>query len=216
MLGNVLLISFWCLFATTALGKSVVPSTVPTGKPNSISTSVVVAAAKVVKDAPEIMVMFSPEDNVQAEIVRVLGQATKTIHVQAYLLTNNAFTNALITAHKRGVVVKVLLDEKRTWEASDSDAAALKASGIPVKLETAYDNAHNKVMLIDAGLSRAVLITGSYNFTVSAQRKNAENVLFIRQAPSVVAKYLSQWQEHDKAAKPYDAKTMQPANNKQF
>ena len=208
-----LVVAVW-LFSTGVLGKSVVPSTVPTAKPSP--APVVMAATKVVKDVPEITVMFSPEDNVQAEIVRVLGQATKTIHVQAYLLTNNAFTNALIAAHKRGVAVKVLLDEKRTWEASASDAAALHAMGIPVKLETAYDNAHNKLMLVDAGLSRAVLITGSYNFTVSAQRKNAENVLFIRQAPLLMAKYFSQWQAHDKAAKPYDAKAIRPANSKIF
>ena len=208
-----LVVAVW-LVSTGVLGKSVMPSTVPTAKPNP--APVFMAAAKVVKDVPEITVMFSPEDNVQAEIVRVLGQATKTIHVQAYLLTNNAFTNALIAAHKRGVAVKVLLDEKRTFEASASDAAALQAAGIPVKLETAYDNAHNKLMLVDAGLSRAVLITGSYNFTVSAQRKNAENVLFIRQAPLLMAKYFSQWQAHDKAAKPYDAKAIRPANSKNF
>lgn len=208
-----LVVAVW-LFSTGVLGKSVVPSNVSTAKPNP--APVVMAAAKVVKDVPEITVMFSPEDNVQAEIVRVLGQATKTIHVQAYLLTNNAFTNALIAAHKRGVAVKVLLDEKRTFEASALDAAALHAVGIPVKLETAYDNAHNKLMLVDSGLSRAVLITGSYNFTVSAQRKNAENVLFIRQAPLLMAKYFSQWQAHDKAAKPYDAKAIRPANSKHF
>ena len=167
-------------------------------------------------DAPVIQAMFSPEDDVQSEIVHVLGRAKKTIHVQAYLLTNNVITNALIAAHQRGVKVRVLLDNQLAFTAAGSDVGALQASGIVVKLETAYDNAHNKVMLIDVGEPSSVLITGSYNFTVAAQRKNAENILFIRQAPNLLKQYLSNWLSHEKNAKIYTGTNPAPANKKRF
>ena len=167
-------------------------------------------------DAPVIQAMFSPEDDVQSEIVHVLGRAKKTIHVQAYLLTNNVITNALIAAHQRGVKVRVLLDNQLAFTAAGSDVGALQASGIVVKLETAYDNAHNKVMLIDVGEPSSVLITGSYNFTVAAQRKNAENILFIRQAPNLLKQYLSNWLSHEKNAKIYTGTNLAPANKKRF
>lgn len=180
------------------------------------TTASTIQSKQSMADAPVIQAMFSPEDDVQSEIVRVLGRAQKTIHVQAYLLTNNVITNALIAARKRGVVVKVLLDNQLAFDAKGSDAGTLSAAGIPVKLETAYDNAHNKVMLIDAGEPSAVLITGSYNFTVAAQRKNAENILFIRQAPNLLKQYLSNWLAHEKNAKVYTGTNLAPANKKRF
>lgn len=143
-------------------------------------------------DKPVIRVFFTPQDNVQAELVRVLNAAKKEILVQAYILTDNKISDALIAAHKRGVVVKVLLDAERSEQSSGSDAVRLKKAGNDVRLETQYDNAHNKVMIVDA----ATVITGSYNFTYSAQYKNAENVLFIKNAPQLVRRYTDNWLAH--------------------
>lgn len=164
----------------------------------------------------EVKAKFSPEQDIQGEIVKVLGQATKTVHVQAYLLTDNRISQALIDAYKRGVQVQVLLDEKRTWESSYTDAQHMQEAGIDIKLETAYTNAHNKIILVDANTPRAVLITGSYNFTVTAQRKNAENILLIRNDPQTIKLYLNQWQVHHKAAISFDSQRPPAANNKRY
>jgi phosphatidylserine/phosphatidylglycerophosphate/cardiolipin synthase-like enzyme len=45
--------------------------------------------------------------------------------------------------------------------------------------------AHNKVMIIDG----QHVITGSFNFTESAQKKNAENVLLISNDPKLAQRY---------------------------
>ncbi|MGL4768281.1 MAG: phospholipase D family protein [Formosimonas sp.] len=145
---------------------------------------------------PTIRALFSPQDNVQGEIVRQLAGAKKQILVQAYLLTDNTISDALIAAHKRGVQVKVLLDAERERSASGSDGQRLTDAGIKVRLETQYENAHNKVMIVD-GQS---LITGSYNFTYAAQYKNAENVLLIQNAPQLVRRYVDNWQMHNRTA----------------
>ena len=55
--------------------------------------------------------------------------------------------------------------------------------------ETKYQNAHNKVIVIDAATNEVVVITGSYNFTWSAQHKNAENILIVRRNPELAARY---------------------------
>ncbi|TDR31169.1 phospholipase D family protein [Hydromonas duriensis] len=154
--------------------------------------------------APNISVLFSPDDDVQQAIVRHLNSAQKQILVQAYLLTDNTITNALITAHRRKVNVRVLLDAERMQTAKGSDAVALVQAGIPVKLETAYTNAHNKIILIDPNTDNATLITGSYNFTVTASSKNAENTLFIRNAPEVMRRYVSNWLKHAQKAEAFN------------
>ena len=48
--------------------------------------------------------------------------------------------------------------------------------------------AHNKVIIID----NKTVITGSFNFTRSAQKYNAENVLIIHD-PKLAEKYTANW-----------------------
>ena len=48
--------------------------------------------------------------------------------------------------------------------------------GIPVRIDVKRAIAHNKVMVIDGKM----VITGSFNFTKSAEENNAENLLVIR------------------------------------
>ena len=47
--------------------------------------------------------------------------------------------------------------------------------GIPVWIDTRPAIAHNKILIIDG----TEVITGSFNFTDSAQNRNAENLVFI-------------------------------------
>jgi phosphatidylserine/phosphatidylglycerophosphate/cardiolipin synthase-like enzyme len=47
---------------------------------------------------------------------------------------------------------------------------------IPTFIDTAHTIAHNKIVIIDG----TRVITGSFNFTRSAEEKNAENLLIIR------------------------------------
>jgi phosphatidylserine/phosphatidylglycerophosphate/cardiolipin synthase-like enzyme len=58
--------------------------------------------------------------------------------------------------------------------------------------------AHNKVMVIDHDLT----ITGSYNFTRSAERRNAENLLVISSRP-VAAWFEENWNSRLRSARAY-------------
>ncbi|MDA4660904.1 phospholipase D-like domain-containing protein, partial [Enterobacter hormaechei] len=78
-------------------------------------------------------------------------------------------------------------------------------AGIPVWLEVRYKNAHNKVIVIDARGPHPVLVTGSFNFTQTAQRGNAENVLIVRGDADLAQRYAANWQKHVSDALPYRA-----------
>jgi phosphatidylserine/phosphatidylglycerophosphate/cardiolipin synthase-like enzyme len=47
-----------------------------------------------------------------------------------------------------------------------------------------------------------LLITGSFNFTKSAEEKNAENLLVIRDN-KLAGQYTKNWQEHDRHSEVY-------------
>lgn len=146
--------------------------------------------------------LFTPWDDAEGAIVRALGEARRSIHVQAYLLTSRSIARALQDAHVRGVAIEILADKEMVSKGDNSLVPKLAAEGIPVWLETRYANAHNKILLVDALAPHGFVITGSYNFTWSAQARNAENLLILRDNPALLRRFLENWQRHrDEAEK---------------
>jgi phosphatidylserine/phosphatidylglycerophosphate/cardiolipin synthase-like enzyme len=166
-----------------------------------------VAAAELEAEGT-LEVLFSPWDDAEGRLITTIGNARQSIHVQAYLLTSRSIAKALMQAHQRGVRVRVLTDDEMLANNEHSQIHKLAAAGIPVWLETRYANAHNKVMLIDAEGVHPAVITGSYNFTWSAQARNAENMLILRDNPALAEAYLKNWQRHRRDARPYEAALM--------
>ena len=152
-----------------------------------------------------IQAAFAPWDDVEGLIVNALDGAQREILMQAYLLTDKKIVAALLGAQRRGVEVKVLLDAARVaaMPPAQKQQSVLRDSGIAVWGETKYTNAHNKVIVIDAESADATLITGSYNFTWSAQHKNAENILILRGNPELASAYAANWERHRRDAVPY-------------
>lgn len=150
-----------------------------------------------------VQAAFAPWDNIEGLITDALDDAKKQILVQAYLLTNKKITTALIAAQRRGIDVRVLADAEQFGRVDSSKLPELARAGIPVWLETKYQNAHNKIILIDAGTAAACIITGSFNFTWTAQHRNAENILISRKNPLLAARYALNWERHRQDATPY-------------
>lgn len=148
--------------------------------------------------------VFSPWQDIEGALVAAIGAARRTIHVQAYAFTSRALARALVEAHRRGVRVQVLADREQAERMEHSRLPQLAAAGIPVALEVRYAAAHNKILLVDAEGEAPAVITGSYNFTWSAQAKNAENVLILRGQRALARTYLDNWQRHRAEAVAWD------------
>jgi phosphatidylserine/phosphatidylglycerophosphate/cardiolipin synthase-like enzyme len=149
---------------------------------------------------PSIDVYFSPRGGCTEAIVDEIGRARLTILVQAYSFTSAPIARALVEAHRRGVKVEAVLDSSQKSE-KYSSADFLLHAGIPTRLDSKHAIAHNKVMVIDGG----TVITGSFNFTKSAEQGNAENLLVIRD-PGLAARYVANWQAHAEHSEPYSGK----------
>ncbi len=156
-----------------------------------------------------VEVLFTPWDDAEGALIRELGAARQSVHVQAFLLTSRNLARALIAAHERGVRVKLLADREMVAKGDNSQVPKLHEAGIAVRLETRYASAHNKIMLIDAEGDHPVVITGSYNFTFSAQARNAENLLILRGNVALARAYLANWRRHRDEATPF-AKALLP------
>ena len=148
-----------------------------------------------------VEVAFSPNGGGAALIIRTIGEAKKTIQVQAYSFTNADIAKALLEAHKRGVNVRVVLDKSQETEKYTS-ATFLANSGVPVWIDDDFAIAHSKIMIIDG----ETVITGSFNFTKAAEERNAENVLVIRGNKELAKLYLQNWQWRWDASEAYKRK----------
>lgn len=156
-----------------------------------------------IKAAGSVQVAFTPGDNGAALIVQAIENARKQVLVQAYSFTSRSIAQALIEARRRGLDVQLVADPKQAHSSEHSLVAYVAAAGVPTFFDEAHDSAHNKVMVIDAEATNPVVITGSFNFSQAAQRKNAENLLLFRDNPQLTAAYLRNWRKHREHATPF-------------
>jgi len=149
---------------------------------------------------PPIEVYFSPRGGCTEAVVQEIDAAKTSILVQAYSFTSAPIAKALVDAHKRDVHIEVILDKSQRTE-KYSSADFVQHAGIPTYIDAEHAIAHNKVMVIDG----QTVITGSFNFTSSAEDRNAENLLVIR-SPELAATYTANWNAHLKHSEKYERK----------
>jgi phosphatidylserine/phosphatidylglycerophosphate/cardiolipin synthase-like enzyme len=135
---------------------------------------------------------FSDGDRIGDRIVAAINHSKKSIHISMYDLTEPAITAALEAAQRRGVEVRIVADERQSYE-PHSEVSYLAAHGIPVRLSRGYKGnrsiMHNKFAVFDGQLVE----TGSFNWTTSADQFNFENALFISD-PAVAARYADEFE----------------------
>jgi len=153
--------------------------------------------------AGTVEIAFTPGDAVDNLIVAAIDRAQTEVLVHAYTFTHRKIAQALINARRRGVTVAVLADREQARAVPQNVLAQLAGGGIEVWLDGNFAAAHNKVIVIDAGLPRATTITGSYNFTLAAQRSNAENIVVLHDNEPVARAYRDNWRRLKAGATPW-------------
>ncbi len=112
-----------------------------------------------------VRIIVEPSDK-GAGILDAIKSAQKSIHVTMYLLTNDTIVDALITQHKAGRDVKVVLNQNFPTSGTDNqpDYDKLKAAGVPVVWAPATFNfTHEKCVIIDG--ATAWIMTMNLTFT---------------------------------------------------
>lgn len=147
-----------------------------------------------------IDVAFSPNEGSEELVVRAVASARSNIGVAAYSFTSPVVAKALLNAKKRGVDVRVVVDENGNRSKASLAALNLLANaGIPTRTIARYAIHHDKYMVID----KMTVQTGSFNYSRAAAKSNSENVVVIWNNPDVALSYLKHWQDRFDQGKPY-------------
>lgn len=143
--------------------------------------------------AASIEVGFSPEGTALQLVLKTIETAQQEIRLMGYSFTSPEVVRSLIAAKRRGVDVRVVLDQKaNTGKNNNASRAAmnlLAGAGIPVRTVSAWKILHDKVIVTDGRNTQV----GSFNFSRAADRSNSENVLVVWDDPVVAQKYLNHW-----------------------
>lgn len=148
----------------------------------------------------EISVAFSPNEGSEELVVKAVASARSSVAVAAYSFTSPVIAKALLAARKRGVDVRVVVDENgNKSKASLAALNLLAGAGIPTRTISRYAIHHDKYMVID----KITVQTGSFNYSKAAAKSNSENVIVIWNNTDVALTYLKHWQDRFDQGRPY-------------
>jgi len=119
-------------------------------------------------------VYFSLSDNPQKEIIKNINQARAFINIAMYIFTDREIALPLVKAQERGVKVRLYLDQDQV-DYQYSQSRFLVQKGIKTRVSSNKYIMHHKFAIID----NRILLTGSYNWTFSANNRNDENLMVI-------------------------------------
>ncbi len=139
-------------------------------------------------DGTSIEVFFSPDDGVAAHLVELIEAAQQSVHFMVFSFTSDGLAAAMIDRARAGITVTGVFEAYQYETNSGTEYDNLRSAGLDVRLDGNSRNMHHKVIIIDG----KTVVTGSYNFSYSAETRNDENVLIIYNT-DIAALYLEEF-----------------------
>ncbi len=140
-------------------------------------------------DGTPVKVLFSPADGVAGQLLALIQNARESIFFLAYTFTSNGLGEALVERAQAGVKVAGVMDKDQVTASQGTEYDTFMQAGLDVRKDgNTFGLMHHKVFIIDG----EYVVTGSYNFTASAETTNDENVVIIAN-PFVAAKFMEEF-----------------------
>lgn len=155
-------------------------------------------------DGASIRTYFSPRGGTKQAILETLGRAKKSIRFAAFSVTDKDIQQMLVRKAREGLAIEGIFDGCMISQYSVYQDLLTK--NIPVMIDGNQALLHSKTFIVD----RQVVITGSYNFSMSAEERNNENTLIITSS-KIAAAYE---QEHERLKRASLQNTPPPYDNR--
>ena len=135
---------------------------------------------------------FSPEERLDLIDASLIALAKNSIDLASYALTDTVVIDALNSAEKRGVVIRIVLDPRERH-----DFVGLGDLSDNVRIKRGGPFMHLKAYAVDG----EVLRTGSANFSTSGENAQDNDLIVIRD-PSAASKFDTHFERMWDAAEP--------------
>jgi phosphatidylserine/phosphatidylglycerophosphate/cardiolipin synthase-like enzyme len=149
-------------------------------------------------DGTQVEILFSPDDSVAKRLLELINEAQESINFMAYTITSDEIGVAMRDKAQAGIPVIGVMDSGQV-SSDGTEYNFFIEAGMDIRLDgNERGLLHHKVLIID----QEIVITGSYNFTASAENNNDENVVVLHDR-SAAQKYLEEFQRiYNQAGQP--------------
>jgi len=156
--------------------------------------SVLLSAVSIATCQPHVL--FSPHGGIRERIIKACNLSKTSIDAAVFDFTSGNLADALVRAKERGIALRVIADPKRGAD-KHSEVPFLQKKGVNLRLLPGKGRGimHNKFAIFDG----RILLTGSYNWTESAEEYNWENVIILEDT-AVVRAYRDEFEKMWKKA----------------
>ncbi|HEY3371674.1 MAG TPA: phospholipase D-like domain-containing protein, partial [Prolixibacteraceae bacterium] len=117
-------------------------------------------------------VYFSPGTDILESISALLSQATTSLDLCIFTITDERLASDLLECLRRGIKLRIITDNDKMYD-NGSAIQDLKNAGVPIKIDHSRYHMHHKFGVIDS----RIIFTGSFNWTYTATSHNQENML---------------------------------------
>jgi len=131
---------------------------------------------------------FCPEDECSKRVIEKIQAANESITFYTFSFTDKEVAEALIKKHQEGKKVQGMIEE--TQKSQYDQYEELKSGGVEVMWYEKKYKLHDKVFVID----ESIVITGSYNPTENADKRNDENILIVEDK-NIAKKYSERFKD---------------------
>lgn len=130
-------------------------------------------------------IYFSPDGDTASRIMKAIDNSISTIDLAIFDLTSQDIKQAFDRAKNKGVKIRIIADSRQA-KGAHSVIQSLLDEGFNIRIRHGKGRGimHNKFAIFDGKL----MVTGSYNWTDSAEHYNYENAIFISD-PETIKKY---------------------------
>ena len=136
-----------------------------------------------------VQVFFSPEDHAVDSLIALVNDAQTSIRFLAFSFTDYPLAQAMIGRAQAGVDVQGVFETFGS-NSPRSELKTLWCAGLAVRQDGNSSFLHDKIIIID----NSIVVTGSLNFSSSADEENEENVLILDN-PEIADLYLQEYQK---------------------
>jgi phosphatidylserine/phosphatidylglycerophosphate/cardiolipin synthase-like enzyme len=133
-------------------------------------------------------IYFSPQDRVAQHVLDRIASARRSIRFMAFSFTSAAVADAMVAQANAGRSVQGVIESQNAG-GSGSVFGRLSQAGVEVLEDGNCYIMHHKTIVID----ERTVITGSYNFTNSAEKDNDENLVIVDD-PNLARTYLEEFE----------------------
>ena len=139
---------------------------------------------------------FSPGPDCRIAIEQAMETALSELLICVFTISDDRLSDAVMAAHRSGLTVRVISDNDKMHDRG-SDVERLSQAGVNMRIDRSPEHMHHKFMVIDG----RTVMTGSYNWTRSAETRNEENIIAVDD-PLLATRFSEEFERIWKLAEP--------------